>query len=115
MAPGELQKGFASKLKKSHIIFRTGETKIDPIKPGDLLSIEGVEPRNSNNNNTIFSETSQFKAKNHTDEVEDTATTEMQIPTGVASPDIRAIHSDVFNSGKLIEHHLGTRKEGLEK
>jgi len=92
---------------------RTGETKIDPIKPGDLLSIEGVEPRNSNKNNTIISEDLQINAKNLTKEVKDT--TEKQIQTGIASLDIRAIHSDVFNSGKLIEHHRGTRKEGLEK
>ena len=93
-------------------IFRTGETRIDSIKPGDLLSIEGVEPRNSNNNSTILSENPHINTKNDTNEVKDA--TDKQTHTGQASLDIRAIHSDVFNSGKLVEHHHGTRKEGLE-
>ena len=93
-------------------IFRTGETRIDSIKPGDLLSIEGVEPRNSNNYSTILSENPHINTKNDTNEVKDA--TDKQTHSGHASLDIRAIHYDVFNSGKLVEHHLGTRKEGLE-
>ena len=114
---------------------RTGETMIDPIRPGDLLSIEGVEPRHSENN-TILSEDHQSKPVNvtHDDQGE---VTEKQFHTAdddsldirsssssLSSSDddslgIRSIHSDVFNSGKLIEHHLGlslgTKEEGLEK
>ena len=117
---------------------RTGETMIDPIRPGDLLSIEGVEPRHSDNN-TILSEDHQSKPVNVTqdDQGEVQEVTEKESHTAdddsldirsssssLSSSDddslgIRSIHSDVFNSGKLIEHHLGlslgTKEEGLEK
>ena len=108
---------------------------IDPIRPGDLLSIEGVEPRHSDNN-TILSEDHQSKPVNVTQD-DQGEVTEKQFHTAdddsldirssspsLSSSDddslgIRSIHSDVFNSGKLIEHHLGlslgTKEEGLEK
>ena len=122
---------------------RTGETMIDPIRPGDLLSIEGVEPRHSDNN-TILSEDHQSKPVNVTQD-DQGEVTEKEFHTAdddsldirsssssavssssssLSSSDddslgIRSIHSDVFNSGKLIEHHLGlslgTKEEGLEK
>merc|ERR1711879_251572 len=119
---------------------RTGETMIDPIRPGDLLSIEGVEPRHSDNN-TISSEDHQSKpvTVKQDDQGEVQEVTEKEFHTAdddsldirsssssssLSSDDdslgIRSIHSDVFNSGKLIEHHLGglslgTKEEGLEK
>ena len=117
---------------------RTGETMIDPIRPGDLLSIEGVEPRHSENN-TILSEDHQSKPvtviQDEQGEVQEVTEKEFHTadddsldirsssPSLSSSDDdslgIRSIHSDVFNSGKLIEHHLGlslgTKEEGLEK
>lgn len=68
----------------------------------DIINIEGVEPRNSNKAITEDVDSSEGKSVLS----EESYQTSIKENNGV-----RAIHSDVYNSGKLLEY-LGSQ-EGL--
>ena len=69
----------------------------------DIINIEGVEPRNSNKATEIGSKEENRESPEQSYQAEHS----IKEDNGV-----RAIHSDVYNSGKLLEY-LGTRGEGL--
>ena len=111
---------------------RTGDTNIVSDTARDIIDIDGVEPRHAGGNITISSDEDELdddKLEDNADskiveattvtneEIRDISAVERQIHKVHESlkeqMGIRAIHSDIFNSGKLIEHfNLG--EEGLE-
>ena len=84
---------------------RVGDTGVAALRPGDLLTVEGVEPRHGHAQTDTSEEAEEDiqEIERRIHEVHGSLSETMGV---------RAIHSDVFNSGKLIEH-MGAR-EGLE-